>query len=472
VPLADRVQPRRVRIVARREFAATVTRLGYVATLFLMPLLMGAVAVLPAVGIALSGGEESMLGLKKASDVSVVVVVDETAEGVVEPRWIAWHNEDQAQAVAERRLLPERDRPPEMNLPGPLAARAATAQRDWGGFDEGARILLKTAESSDAARALVRAGEAESAWIIGADWVEHGVAPVFIPELAPLNPGIYPGRLAVARLLRRSIAKDIPEGWQTARLLQVLEPDETEVGREGEEPRAQAGNQDAMERGLQNLLPILFASFFAMTVFVASGYLLDGIGEEKENRVLEVLLASLTPEELLLGKMIGLGAAGLLQSGFFALVGLGPLIALDLISISPWALLGMATCSLLGYALYASLMAASGAIAGNRQEGRQISAVWTLTAASPMFILPVFMSQPDGTVATALSLFPLTAPIAMTLRLGVEGAPAWQIGLCFTLMAATAWLAWIGGSRIFRVGILMTGARPPLRTVLRWLRDA
>ena len=469
---AERVQPGRVRIVAVREFSATVTRLGYVATLVLMPLLMGAVAVLPAVGIALSGGEETMLGLKKPGEVTVVGVVDGTERRVIKQRWIDWHNADQDAAHAEKRLLPEHERPPQLDLPGPLADRAQSVIRDRGGFDEGARIRLVPMESAEAARLAVRAGEAESAWIVGPDWVTEGVAEVFIPELAPLNPGIYPGRLAVARLLRRSMIDDVPDGWRVDRMLQVLEPLEQEVGRDGEEPKAEAKNGDSLERGLQNLLPILFASFFAMTVFVASGYLLDGIGEEKENRVLEVLLASLTPEELLLGKMIGLGAAGLLQSGFFAAVGLGPLIALDLLTLSPLALLGMATCSFMGYALYASLMAASGAVAGNRQEGRQISAVWTLTAATPMFILPVFMAQPGGGVATALSLFPLTAPIAMTLRLGVEGAPLWQVALSLSLMALTAWVAWIGGSRVFRVGILMTGARPPLRTVLRWLRES
>jgi ABC-2 type transport system permease protein len=187
--------------------------------------------------------------------------------------------------------------------------------------------------------------------------------------------------------------------------------------------------------------------------------------------VLEVLLSSVTPEELLLGKMLGLGAAGLLQTISFGLIGLGPLVVLGLSRMPGWGLLGMMGSSVLGFAEYASLMAASGAIAGNRHEGRQVSVVWTLIAMLPVFVLPMFLGRPDAPLPLALSLFPLTAPVALTLRLGLGTVPLWQAGLSMALMAGMAWLAWRLGSRVFRVGILMTGARPPLRQVWGWMRQ-
>jgi ABC-2 type transport system permease protein len=468
-----RVVGRRVRVVARREFLATVARPGYVATLILMPLFMGLISVLPAIGVALSGGEEQMLGLKKPHEITRVAVVDATEGGTVDPRWVAWHNQEQQAAHRERRKLPTDQQPPAaaMDLPGPLARRAEAASRDRGGFDNTARIELVLLRDIDAGYSSVRSGQTEIAFILDQDWLREGAARVLLPEVKPLNPGIYPGRLAVARLIRRSIAADMHDPLHTERLIQVLEPIEEQVGRDGEAPPENVGAAQSLERAMQALLPILFSSFFAMMVFVASGYLLDGIGEEKENRVLEVLLASLTPEELLLGKMLGLGAAGLLQTAFFALVGLGPVAAMGLLSIPATTLLGMAVCCFAGYALYASLMGASGAVAGNRHEGRQISAVWTMSAASPMFLLPVFMTAADGPIATGLSLFPLSAPIAMTLRLGMGGVPIWQFVLALAGILVTGWAAWIAGSRVFRVGILITGARPPLRTILSWIRN-
>jgi ABC-2 type transport system permease protein len=194
------------------------------------------------------------------------------------------------------------------------------------------------------------------------------------------------------------------------------------------------------------------------------------VGEEKESRILEILLASVTAEELLLGKMIGLGAAGLLQSLFFAAVGLGPLLLVGGAGVGIGDIFAMFLCATLGFAMYASLMGASGAVAGNRHEGRQISAFWTILAASPLFLLLVFMTGSDPPIAVALSLIPPTAPIAMTLRLGAGEVPMWQLGLSFALMSVTAYLAWRVGSRVFRVALLMTGARPSLRQVWGWIR--
>jgi len=116
------------------------------------------------------------------------------------------------------------------------------------------------------------------------------------------------------------------------------------------------------------------------------------------------------------------------------------------------------------------VMAASGAVAGNRHEGRQISAGFSLLAASPMFLIPVFMTNPDGAAAMVMSLLPPTAPIAMILRLGLGEPPAWQLALSIGGMAIAAWMSWRLGSRVFRVAILMTGARPRLGQIWSWIR--
>lgn len=458
--MSRRIASHRVLTVARREFVATVTRPGYIATLILMPVLMGLIGVLPAVGLALSGGTEKLIGLKGGGHANRIGLVDEA--GVILDSAIAWHNEDQKAAAAEGRTFDE-----ESELPEFIRART-DANRDHGGFDSHWRLELERIATREAGRAAVANGEAASVYVIEPDWLETSGVTVFVPAQGPLSQGIQPGKLAVARLLRSSIVEPrIDDEQLVARILKVMEATSEEVGPPGEEPEEDV---DPLAEGLAFIVPLLFASFFSMSIFIASGYLLDGIGEEKESRVLEVLLASLTPEELLAGKILGLGGAGLLQSSVIVVIGVVPMLALGLMAMGPGTVLGMLACAGLGYAEYASVMAASGAVAGNRHEGRQISAGFSLLAASPMFLIPVFMTNPDGAAAMVMSLLPPTAPIAMILRLGLGEPPAWQLALSIGGMAVAAWMSWRLGSRVFRVAILMTGARPRLGQIWSWIR--
>ena len=477
MPFSERrADSARVLVVARRELLSTITRKGYLLTLIFLPVLMALIAVLPAVGLALSGGEDEMLGMKKPHQVTVIGLVDEV--GLLRPAIIDAHNADQRAAWAEKRRKPAEELaelpqvPEGAPVPDFIHQRIADQARDYGGLDWDRRIELRIFPDRATATARIRAEEVAAAYVLPAEYFEDSRVPVLLGKVSPLNPGILPGKRAVARLIRLSIVDGVlTDPLHRRRIAQVMDAKEEIVGLDGDEPKAELSPSAAVDEVMQTLLPLLFASFFSMLIFVASGYLLDGIGEEKENRVLEVLLASLTPEELLLGKMLGLGAAGLLQTAFFAMLGLGPMLVAGLVDLPLDRVAAMLACGILGYAEYASLMAACGAVAGNRQEGRQISAVFTLMAMLPMFILPVFMTGADKALPTAMSLLPPTAPIAMVLRLGMGDVEPWQLAVCFAGMALSAWLSWRIGSRIFRVGILMTGARPSLKTVLGWVRQ-
>ncbi len=459
--MSGRIGRRRVLTVARREFLATVSRPGYLATLVLMPLLMALIGVLPAVGIALSGGAEALIGLKGGGRINVIGLVDEG--NVVNADALAWHNTDQEAAAQQGRR-------PQVQSELPEFIRSRTdADRDHGGFDSNWRLQLELLPDRAAGRDAVSNGRVAAVWVIEADWMDSSAVTVLVPKQSPLGKGLQPGRTAVARLLRSSLARPyISDPRIQARLLQVMEAANEEVAAPGAAPEPEEGSP--WQEGLALIVPLLFASFFSMSIFIASGYLLDGIGEEKENRVLEVLLASLTPEELLAGKILGLGGAGLLQSSVIAVIGLLPMVALGLMAMGFGKILAMLACAALGYAEYASIMAASGAVAGNRHEGRQISAGFSLLAASPMFLFPVFMSNPDGTAAVVMSLLPPTAPIAMILRLGLGTPPAWQLALAFIGMAISGWMSWRVGSRVFRVAILLTGARPRIGQIWQWVR--
>ncbi len=224
--------------------------------------------------------------------------------------------------------------------------------------------------------------------------------------------------------------------------------------------------------------PIVFALVFGMSITMTSNYLMLNVAEEKETRMVELMMTSVTPLEMLWGKILGLGILGLMQMAVWAAAG-GAIILLSKgaaevlasIALPGWLFWVAILFLLLGYLLYGSLLAGIGASSSSAQEAQSIAAVFTLLAISPMFAFLSLLKDPNGPIPTALSLVPLTAPTAMMMRVSLGVVPAWQIILSLVLLAATGaatvWLA----AWIFRVGLLMTGKRLRLLTLLRVVRQ-
>jgi ABC-2 type transport system permease protein len=126
----------------------------------------------------------------------------------------------------------------------------------------------------------------------------------------------------------------------------------------------------------------------------------------------------------------------------------------------------------IGYTLFASLMAGTGMLGRTAQESAQLSAVWTLTAASPMFFLAAISASPNGMLARALSLFPLTGPVTMMMRLGGGDVPAVDVIATIAIGIVTIYFTLRAASKIFRAASLMYGKRPTLPELVRWLRAA
>jgi ABC-2 type transport system permease protein len=203
-----------------------------------------------------------------------------------------------------------------------------------------------------------------------------------------------------------------------------------------------------------------------MSIMTTSGFLLQGVVEEKETRLVEILVTSITPVQMLWGKIIGLGALGLIQvtvwgaaGWLFLSRGSSVWSALEDASIPAQLLVLAPIYLLLGYLLFGSLLAGLGASVTSMQEGQQISSIIGLIAASPLLLTITFFNNANGLVPTVLSLFPFTAPIAMVLRLPFAEVPSWQIVLSLALLVATAVLiVWVA-AQIFRVGLLMYSKR-------------
>jgi ABC-2 type transport system permease protein len=211
-------------------------------------------------------------------------------------------------------------------------------------------------------------------------------------------------------------------------------------------------------------LPMIMLVLFYIFITTGSSLLLRNISTEKENRVMEVLMLSINPLQILAGKIIGLGIATLLQ--MLAWVGTVFLVfrtggqTLNLpagFQIPPTLLAWGLVFFLLGYAVYASLMAGAGALVPNVKETTQVTWVVTMPIFAGYLIGLFLLEDPHGRIATALSLFPLTSPILMIMRLTVGGVPLWQPLLAAVLLALTAILAVRAVARMFHAQNLLSG---------------
>ncbi len=205
-----------------------------------------------------------------------------------------------------------------------------------------------------------------------------------------------------------------------------------------------------------------------------------GIIEEKGSRVVEVLLSSLRPVDLMIGKVVGIGAAGFTQLAIWAVAGLvltayGAAAAAGLMShvhVDPWAFAWMLLFYVLGFLLYAAVFSVVGSMCSTEQDAQQLQGLITLPMVLPIMFLMLIIQNPNGVFAAVLSIVPLTAPMVMLARIVLFDPPAWQVAASLVVLVASIYGAVAFSARVFRVGILMTGKRPSLREVVRWYRRA
>jgi len=242
---------------------------------------------------------------------------------------------------------------------------------------------------------------------------------------------------------------------------------------------AEAGQSDVWAILSSFVLPIVFTMMLSITIFVSAGFLLQGVGEEKERRVIEILISSLTPTELLAGKILGLGAVGLTQilvwfGTGWALMG-GVAVVFAVAGVLPFGvgtLILALIYFLLGYLLFATLMAAVGSLGTTAREGQQLAGFFSMAAFVPMWFMGFIMTNPNSLLARILSYFPLTAPTMVLLRLGMGEVPAVDIAISLVvLIAAIVFCLW-GGAKIFRMGLLTYGKRPSIKEIWLALRQA
>lgn len=316
--------------------------------------------------------------------------------------------------------------------------------------------------NEQAARRAMEAGEIEAYYVLPADYIEKGEIRYIHPEFNPfalLRKQSHPFTWVVHVNLaggNQNIV-DLPQGPKDVEEI-ALGP--TIISDE--------------ENPLAIWVPYAFAFLYFTMINGSATLLLSSVSKEKENRLLETLLTSTTPSQLLIGKIISLGLIGLFQavlwSGTMNLLLNRSAYNFNLpseIHIPPSLLVWGAVFFLLGYAVYASLLAGLGALAPNLREASQATFIILLPLLIPwIFSNTIFFDAPHGVVATGLSMFPLSAPVAIMARLSIGGVAWWQPPLAAFLMVVTVVLILRAVVRMFRGQILLSGQPFKFKTYL------
>jgi len=342
-----------------------------------------------------------------------------------------------------------------------------------GGFDQYTtqnNIELVGFDTQDNATAALIGGDVVEYFVITADYTSTGVVNRYTlaRELeTPATISIAIKNFLTSNLLTGSVSPDTielvekPLGLVTTRL--------TETGEVATE-----------QGGFGNLIiPGVFSLLLALSLQLSCVYLVQGLGDEKESRLIEVLLSSVNTRQLLVGKVLGLGVAGLVQvvvwlasmplllnlasstfGGFFGTIQLpANFIVLGIIYF------------ILGYALFAALSAGVGAISPSAREGQQLIPMFTLLLFVPLWFSSILFIFPNNPIWTVLTILPVTAPIAVMLRLGVTGVAAWELAVSLAVLVLSIILVMFLSIRAFRIYLLMYGKRPSFGEVIRTLRS-
>jgi ABC-2 type transport system permease protein len=397
--------PRSARIVwlvIRREFLTTVGRRSFWLTTFLLPLILLVLTVGMQALTQRSLGETGTLTPDPGATTVAIGYVDQS--GILR------------------------------NLPADLPANA-----------------LRPFANEAAAQSALRRGDVTQYYLIPADYVQTGALSIVTRDYRPLAPN------QVNPLVTYALNYGLTGDQRIAALL--FDPT----------PLLETKSLAPAEQGHSAAGPLAFAVPYAalfilyFVLVMSGGFMLTSVSKEKENRTAEVLLVSLRPRDLMLGKIVGLAGVGLLQMTIWLGVGLlGLSQARRFIESAgdfalpagfvPWTLVYF----LLGFFLYSAVFATLGVMASSLRQANQLIYVAIIPLVIPLIMASTLIEQPRGGLSVALSLFPLTSPAAMVARLAGDTVPLWQLLAGLALLAIAAYGVVLLAARFFRVENLLS----------------
>ena len=418
----------RIAAVARFEFLAVVKRWSYLIATFGLPLFLAGVS-----GTVL--GVQTYFLAQRAAETSAFGLVDEAG-------------------VVDRSVFEERD-----------------GKSVWT-VDESDVVLYADADS--ATRAL-ETGELRALYLVPKTYLEEGEIRAVQSEKTPL---LSMRGSTVEPVLRSLLRKSLLDGQLDANVeKRVISPAHFVRARLGPEGVEVTDVDEALDLLMRTTIPLFLGVLLLTALLSASGYLVQTVSTDKESKIVEVLLSSVTPEEVLAGKLFGLGAAGLIQfaawSSMVMFVALTASAAFASVVSVPWYALAMSPLLfILGYLFLGSLMLATAALGANAAESQKLTMGWAMLAILPLMVLVILLEDPHGILGQIMTWIPFTSPLTVIIRLSVDstGIAWWEVAGSVAVLVVSTWLSIRIGARLFRVGFLLTGSRPSLAELWRQAR--
>jgi ABC-2 type transport system permease protein len=422
---------RNVLLIIRREFLERVRTRAFVIGTVLFPVFMIALMVLPAL-VKTGGGERTL------------VLVDQSPAGI-------------GQRVAETLRAPKPDED----------AIRYTIERTEGSLESLRAGLNERVEKK----------EIDGYVVVGPDVLQTNRVAYRARDVTKVQVVGDIGAAVTAAVQQERLRDTGLTAAQVSQLVREVDVQAARISGEGEE----RGNMFAT---MATAYVIFFLFMQLITLYGQNA--MRSVLEEKNNRIVEVIVSSVRPMHLMAGKILGLAAVALLQIGiwvgFVALlasqsarlaarfnIGAGAFSALQM---EPVVWLVLLIFFGLGFVLYAAMYAAAGSTVTSEQEAQQLVFPLMLPLFVPIvFIIPI-LTDPLGATARTLSLIPFTSPVVMPMRAVATDVPGWEIAASIALLVlGTSAVVWLAG-KIYRVGILSTGKKPTFRELARWLRAA
>jgi ABC-2 type transport system permease protein len=327
------------------------------------------------------------------------------------------------------------------------------------------RVPLVAFQTEEAAREALEAQEIQAYYVVAADYFRtNHVELVYIEPPSDDATAQFWDFMQINWLadLRPEIAHRAAAGSN----LIVRWPDDAPGG----------GREFSQKTFLNNFLPLFAALAFIIMLFMSSGYLVGVVAEEKENRTVEILVTSISPGQLIGGKVLGIMAIlftqvvawigftglGIWIGGRYLGIGILQNLSLDIKLILPVVAIGLPA-----FVMVAALTTALGATVAETQEAQQATGLFALPLMSPFWLFGAIVNSPNGPLAIGLTLFPVTALSAISLRVAFSQVPSWQIGVSVAITSLCAFVAlWLAG-RAFRLGMLRYGQRLSWRELFK-----
>jgi ABC-2 type transport system permease protein len=312
-------------------------------------------------------------------------------------------------------------------------------------------VPMQPFETKAAAQSALEAGEIQAYYVLSQDYRSSG-------ELTVVSMG------GVKDSSRQQFYD-----FLSANLLRNTDPQVARRLTEGSEVIVQSpdGSRSVSSNDwIEIFVPMIAGLAFMIIMFSTGGYLMQAVVEEKENRTMEVIITSVSPDQFMAGKIIGNTAIGLTMLLFWGLFVVVPILIgrnyikiLQGIQILPQTVILLVFVMLPAFVMMAALMATIGATVTEAREGQQVVGFLSMPVWIPYILMVAIMGNPNSPLAVTLSLLPVTAPLTMLIRDGITILPTWQIALSAFIQIACAAGAIALAGRAFRVGMLQYGKK-------------